>query len=78
MLGNTLEACKETEDDGEECHEDSEQNGREDTANDTCDDGRETAKPTEPTVGCAQLWYVRQSTDECNRECPEDNLKGCG
>jgi len=78
MLWNALEACQETEDDGEECHEDGEQNRREDTTNDASDDGRQTAKPTKPTVCCTQLWNVRQTTDECNWECPEDDLKGCG
>jgi len=40
MLGNALEACQETEDDGKERHEDGKQNGREDTTNDASDDGR--------------------------------------
>ena len=37
---NALEACQETEDDGEKGHEDREQNGWEDTTNDTRDDFR--------------------------------------
>ena len=78
MLGDALEACQETEDDGENCHEDGEQNGREDTTDDANDDGRETANPMKPTVGHTQLLDVRQTTDECNWECPEDNLRGCG
>ena len=74
MLGNTLEACQETEDDGEKRHEDREQNRREDAANNTRDGGREIAKPTKPLVGRAQLWDVGQNTDERNWECPEDDL----
>lgn len=75
MFRNALEACQETKDDGEKSHEDSEQNRREDTTNDTSDDGRKTAKPTKPAVGCAQLRDVGQTTDERNWECPEDNLE---
>jgi hypothetical protein len=45
MLGDALETCQETEDDGEECHEDGEQNRREDTTNDASDDRRKIAKP---------------------------------
>ena len=73
-FGNALEACKEAEDNGEKGHEDGEQNGGEDTTNDTLDDGRESTKPTKPTVGRAQLWDVGQSADECNWERPEDDL----
>ena len=74
MFGNALEACQETEDNGEKCHEDREQNRREDTTDNTRDDGGEIAKPIEPTIGRAQLWDVGQTTDECNWECPEDDL----
>ena len=74
MLGDSLEACQETEDDGEKGHEDSEQNRREDTTDDTRNDGRETANPIKPAIGRAQLWDVGQGTDECNWECPEDDL----
>jgi len=74
-FGNALEACQETEDDGEEGHENREQNGGEDTANDARDNGRETAKPAKPAVGRAQFWDVGQSTDERNWECPEDDLQ---
>ena len=78
MLGNSLEACQETEDDGEKCHEDSKQNGGEDTTDDSNDGRGEITKPTEPAVGRAQLFDVRQTADERNRDRPEDNLKGCG
>lgn len=78
MFGNALEACQETEDDGEKCHEDSEQNRREDTTDDASDDSRETTEPIKPAVGRAQLWDVGQTADECNWESPEDNLKECG
>jgi len=74
-FGNALEARQETENDGEKGHEDREQNWGKDTTNDTRDDGRETAKPTKPTVGRAQLWDIGQSPDECNWDCPEDDLR---
>lgn len=78
MLWNALEASQETEDDGEKGHKDSEQNRRKDTTDDTLDDGGKCANPTKPTVGRAQLWDVGQSADECDWECPEDDLARCG
>ena len=74
MFGNALEACQKTENNGEKGHEDGEQNWWENTTNDALDRGRKSTNPVKPTGGCAQPWDVGQTTDEYNRNCPEDDL----
>ena len=55
---------EEAEDDGEQHHEVSEQNRREDTLQDTNDRRRQMAEPGEPVVGFTEVRDIRDDTDE--------------
>ena len=61
---DSLELGEQAEDDGEEHHEDSQTDGRENTGDDADHDIGEFAKPVEPSETNAELGDVRDDTDK--------------